>query len=95
MKMILIASSAVLLSACAGLGMGGMSAEQIAAAAKDKSSAAGCTQYTGTGGQFSAMFVNNDRTFGTGGGKTTIKCGTAEVTFEDSGKAPAVKVVTP
>lgn len=79
-----------LLSACVGMGMGGMSAEQIAAAAKDKSSAAGCTTYTGAGGQFQAMFVNNDKTFNTGGGKTTVKCGAAEVTFEDAGKAPSV-----
>lgn len=67
--------------------MGAMSAEQINAATKDKSSAAGCTQYTGTGGQFTALFVNNDKTFGTAGGKTTIKCGAGEVTFEDAGKA--------
>ncbi len=87
---LLLALPLLLLAGCAGFGMGGMDAEQIAAAAKDKSSAAGCTQYTGTGGQFSAMFVNNDRTFGTGGGKTTVKCGSAEVTFEDSGKAPKV-----
>lgn len=91
----IIALLTFLLAGCAGFGMGGMSAEQIAAAAKDKSSAAGCTQYTGTGGQFNAMFVNNDRTFGTGGGKTTIKCGAAEVTFEDAGKAPAATKVTP
>lgn len=73
------------LSGCAGFGMGGMSADQITAAAKDKSSAVGCTSYTGTGGQFQAMFVNNDQTFHTGGGETTVKCGVAEVTFKDAG----------
>lgn len=88
MKALLAVFVAVALGGCVGMGMGGMSAEQIAAAAKDKSSAAGCTTYTGTGGQFQAMFVNNDKTFGTGGGKTTVKCGAAEVTFEDSGKSP-------
>ena len=71
---------------CVGMGMGGLSAEQIQAAVKDKSSAVGCTSYTGTGGQFQVMFVNNDKTFGTGGGETTVKCGAAEVTFKDSGK---------
>lgn len=85
---IIFAVFLLLATGCAALGgMGGMSAEQIAAAAKDKSSAAGCTTYTGAGGQFQAMFVNNDKTFGTGGGKTTVKCGSAEVIFEDSGKA--------
>jgi hypothetical protein len=66
--------------------MGGLSADQINAAVKDKASAVACTTYTGTGGQFQAMFVNNDKTFNTGGGETTVKCGGAEVTFKDAGK---------
>lgn len=80
----------VFLSACAGFGMGGLSAEQINAAVKDKASAVACTTYTGTGGQFQAMFVNNDKTFNTGGGETTVKCGTGEVTFKDAGKSQVV-----
>lgn len=76
-----------LLTGCAGFGMGGLSAEQINAAVKDKSSAVACTTYTGAGGQFQVMYVNNDKTFGTGGGETTVKCGSGEVTFKDSGKA--------
>lgn len=78
---------AILLTGCAGFGMGGLSAEQINAAVKDKSSAVACTTFTGTGGQFQVMFVNNDKTFNTGGGTTTVKCGTGEVTFHDAGKA--------
>lgn len=75
---------------CANLGMmGGMSAEQITAAVKDKSSMASCTDFTGMGGQFRVMIVNNDKTFNTGGGETVVKCGAAEVTFKDAGKAAA------
>lgn len=85
----------VLLSGCAGFGMGGLSADQINAAVKDKSSAVACTSFVGTGGQFQVMYVNNDKTFGTGGGETTVKCGGGEVTFKDSGKAlPSGTVVT-
>lgn len=80
-----------LLGGCASMGMGGMSPEQINAAVKSKESSVACTTYTGTGGQFQAMFVNNDKTFNTGGGETTVKCGGAEVTFRDAGRA----VVTP
>lgn len=77
----------LLLSGCAGFGMGGLSAEQITAAVKDKSSAVACTTFTGTGGQFQVMYVNNDKTFGTAGGETTVKCGSGEVTFKDAGKS--------
>lgn len=86
-----LAASAVGLSGCAGLGltgsMGAMSAEQLKALANDKSSAAACTQYVGTGGTFTAFYMNNDKTFGTAGGTTTIKCGAAEASFADEGKA--------
>lgn len=94
-QLAVVALMGTLLSGCAGFGMGGMSADQITAAAKDKSSAVGCTSYTGTGGQFQAMFVNNDQTFHTGGGETTVKCGSAEVTFKDAGNVvkPAAIVV--
>jgi hypothetical protein len=74
------------LSGCAGFGMGGMSADQLKALANDKSSAAACTQYVGAGGTFTAFYMNNDRTFGTGGGRTTVKCGAAEAVFSDEGK---------
>lgn len=79
------------LSGCAGLGltgsMGAMSPEQLKALANDKSSAAACTQYVGTGGTFTAFYMNNDKTFGSAGGTTTVKCGAAEATFADEGKA--------
>lgn len=81
--------SPILLVGCAGFGMGGLSTEQINAAVKDKASAVACTTYTGTGGQFQAMFVNNDKTFNTGGGETTVKCGSGEVIFRDAGKSQA------
>lgn len=87
----------LLLSGCAGFGMGGLSADQINAAVKDKSSAVACTSFVGTGGQFQVMYVNNDKTFNTGGGETTVKCGGGEVTFKDAGKAfpPGTTVHTP
>lgn len=85
----------VSLAGCAGFGMGGLSPEQINAAVKDKSSAVACTSFTGTGGQFQVMYVNNDQTFHTGGGETTVKCAGGEVTFKDSGKIVTPPVATP
>lgn len=96
-KSLVIALIPVGLMGCAGLGMmGGMDASQIAAAVKDKSSMATCTDYTGAGGKFSVLLVNNDQTQHTGGGKTTVKCAGGEVTYEDNGKAASTsKVTTP
>ncbi len=94
-----LATFALTLAGCSGMGgfgngvNGSMTAEQISAAVKDKSSAAACMRYTGPGGQVETLFVNNDKTFGTGGGETTIDCGSAKVTFKDSGKAAAVPKV--
>ena len=90
---LLFATPLFLLVGCGAMGgtMGGMNAEQIAAASKDKSSSAGCTQYTGTGGSFVAAYTNTDKgTVGTGGGTVNIKCGSIDFTFTDAGKAPAV-----
>lgn len=92
MKIVVVAALAVVvLAGCSTLGlypnMGNMTEGQLNALAKEKSSAAACTEYIGPGGKLTGLFVNNDKTFGTGGGKTTIKCGGAEVTFEDAGKA--------
>jgi len=85
-----------LLAGCAGFGMGGMNADQIAAASKDKSSSAGCTQYVGTGGSFIAAYTNTDKgTVGTGGGTVTIKCGAIDFQFIDAGKASTAPKVTP
>lgn len=89
MRRVFALALAGLLSGCAGFGMGGLSADQINAAVKDKASAVACTTYTGAGGQFQVMFVNNDKTFNTGGGETTVKCGSGEVIFRDAGKAPS------
>lgn len=77
--------------------MGNMTPDQIKAAVQDKSSAVACTDYTGTGGKFSVMLVNNDKTFQTGGGKTTVECGGGKVAFEDQGKAvvPHTGTATP
>lgn len=87
---------AIVLSGCAGFGnMGAMSPEQLKALANDKSSAAACTQYVGTGGTFTAFYMNNDKTFGSAGGTTTVKCGAAEATFADEGKAANGVVTVP
>jgi hypothetical protein len=87
MKIIAVSFLAFLVTGCAGFGMGGMSAAEITAAIKDKSSSAVCTEYIGTGGKFTALYTNTDKsTLQTGGGSTTVKCGDAEVTFTDSGK---------
>ena len=88
MKNAFLVSMLSFLTGCAGFGMGGMSADQIAAASKDKSSSAGCTQYIGTGGSFIAAYTNTDKgTLNTGGGSVTIKCGPVDFTFTDSGKS--------
>jgi len=90
MKILAAPFLAFTIAGCAGMGMGGMSADQIAAASKDKSSSAGCSYYTGTGGQFVAAFTNTDKgTLNTGGGAVVIKCGGIEFNFTDAGKAPA------
>lgn len=84
MKILLLAP---LLAGCAGLGanFNSMTADQIAAATKDKSASASCIQFTGTGGQFSALHMNNDK--GTiAAGSATLKCGSAEATFTEAGK---------
>jgi hypothetical protein len=96
MKLVVLAAlAAFVLVGCAGLGgvgssFQGLSAEQINAAVKDKSSAAACLKFTGTGGQIETMIVNQDKTYGTGGGRTIMECGSAKVTFEDAGKAATV-----
>ena len=98
MKTIVIAfAAASMLAGCAGFGMGGMNADQIAAASKDKSSSAGCTQYVGTGGSFIAAYTNTDKgTLNSGGGTVTIKCGPVDFTFTDAGKAaPTAPKATP
>jgi len=92
MKAFSVVPLVIALGGCAGFGMGGLSADQINAAVKDKSSAVACTSFVGTGGQFQVMYVNNDKTFNTGGGETTVKCAGGEVTFKDSGKAPNTPV---
>lgn len=99
MKSLLAITIALLMTGCAGLGftgsMGAMNADQLKALANDKSSAAACTQYVGTGGTFTAFYMNNDRTFGSAGGTTTVKCGAAEATFADEGKAAKGVVTVP
>lgn len=77
-----------LLAGCAGFGsnFNSMTADQIAAAAKDKSASASCIQFTGTGGQFSALHMNNDKG-SIASGSASLKCGSAEATFTDQGKA--------
>jgi len=92
MKIIIAIIGVLLLAGCAGFGMGGMSADQIVAASKDKSSSAGCTYYTGAGGQFVAAYTNTDKgSLNTGGGTVRIKCGGIEFELQDSGKAAAPK----
>lgn len=73
-------------SGCAGM-MGTMSPEQITAMAKEKNSSVACTDYTGAGGKFSLMFMNQEKIVASGGGDATVKCAAGEVTFKDMGKA--------
>lgn len=90
MKIILI--GVVLLSGCASV-MGNMTPEQLTAMAKEKNSSVACTDYTGAGGKFSAMFMNQEKIVATGGGEATVKCAAGEVTFKDSGKSvPPVSI---
>lgn len=65
----------------------GLSAEQIMAAAKDKSAAANCTQFTGTGGQFSNLSLGTDSGVVSPGTEASLKCGSAEATFKSGAKA--------
>ena len=84
------------LASLAGCGsmMGQMSADQIAANAKDKSTSYACVRYTGTGGLFESVLGNTDKgVSGTGGGATKLKCGNLEVEVIDSGKAQTVTPV--
>ena len=89
MKLIALAV-VVSLSGCAGM-MGNMSPEQLAAVAKEKNSSVACTDYTGAGGKFSAIFVNQERIVSTGGGEAVVKCPAGEVTFKDSGRVVVPK----
>lgn len=76
-----------LLAGCAAMG-GNLSAEQIAAASRDKSASAYCLTFTGAGGQVQTLYVNTDKST-ISNGKSTLKCGNAEATFEES--KPAAK----
>lgn len=78
----------LLLSGCAGM-MGNMSPEQLTAMAKEKNSSVACSDYTGTGGKFSVIFVNQERIAGNAGGEANVKCAAGEVNFKDSGKVVA------
>ncbi len=85
MKTMIVA--ALLLGGC-GTMMGQMSADQIAANAKDKSTSYACVRYTGTGGLFESVLGNTDKgVSGTAGGATKLKCGNLEVEVTDAGKA--------
>ena len=87
-----IVAGLLALAGCAGLGFAGMSADQITAASKDKSSSSGCSSFTGAGGKAVAAFTNTDKgTLNSGGGTVTIECDGVKITFTDSGKAPAPK----
>lgn len=87
----LVIFSYLTLPGCSSM-MGNMSPAQLEAMAKEKNSAVACTDYVGTGGKFSAMFMNQEKIVSTGGGEATVKCAAGEVTFKDSGKsAPVVK----
>lgn len=88
MKSILLAIVLLLLTACAGLGGAGygqMNADQIAAAVKDKNSSASCIEFTGTGGQFRALSLNNDSGV-IKSGTATLDCGSAKATFSNGAK---------
>lgn len=95
-RIIAVLAASLIFSACSSLGGAGMSADQLKALAADKSSAAACIDSIGPGWKISTLIVNNDKTFGSAGGRTSIECAGGKVTFEDSGKADAKpKVSTP
>jgi hypothetical protein len=80
----------LLLCGCAnipGLGYQGMDAQTVKEAVKDKSAGVTCTQFTGTGGAFTALSMNTDQKVVTNG-SVTVKCGSAEAVFTDTGKKP-------
>lgn len=81
------------LPGCAGT-MGNMSPDQLSAIAANKNSAVVCTDYTGAGGKFSAIYMNQEKIVSTGGGEAIVKCPAGEVSFKDSGKSVPV-VITP
>lgn len=82
---------AVILAGCGSM-MGQMSADQIAANAKDKSTSYACVRYTGTGGLFESVMGNTDKgVAGTAGGETSVECGNLKVIVKDAGKAQTVK----
>jgi hypothetical protein len=77
----------LLLTGCGSM-IGQLTADQISANAKDKSTSYACVRYTGTGGLFESVMGNTDKgVSGTAGGETTLKCGNLEVVVKDSGKA--------
>lgn len=80
--------AAFLLSGCASLGYGGMSPEMIKEATKDKNASAVCTEFIGTGGKFTSLYMNTDKSTIVSG-SASLKCGSAEATFTDQGKAAA------
>lgn len=88
MKTTLLLAVSIALSGCAGFS--GMSASEIAAASKDKSASAYCMTFTGAGGQVQTLYVNTDKST-IASGRSTLKCGNAEATFEDAGKPVAPK----
>jgi hypothetical protein len=88
----LLGALAASLQGCAALGFAssnysGMNAEQIAAAARDKNAGASCTQFTGTGGQFSQLSLGTDAGVVRDGSEASLKCGSAEATFKAGAKA--------
>jgi hypothetical protein len=63
-SLVALALLSSLAGACASLGFTpylGMDAEQIAAATKDKSAAAGCTSAKGAGYSITTVYVNSDK----------------------------------
>jgi hypothetical protein len=90
-----LGAAAGTLQGCAALGLAssnfsGMTADQIAAAAKDRSAGASCTQFTGTGGQFSQLSLGTDAGVVREGAEASLKCGSAEATFK-AGAKPVVR----
>jgi len=85
----LVVAGVALLSGCAAMQGPNMSAEQLAAMAKDSNANAVCTQITGAGGQGTIVILNVDKgsLSGGNGGSATIKPN-CEVTMEIVPKPP-------
>lgn len=85
MKVVLLIA-AFGLCGCAAISGNTMSAEQLAAASKDKNASNYCVQVPTPWGLAFTMYTNTDKSTIVSG-STSIECGAMKATFTDQGKA--------